>query len=210
MEEDPVSNQHSCGIFGTTSIDLSEDDVLAAMKSMQGYIDITPADFNEIYNVAFRHAIDRLSRLVKAEDIMTRQVISVLPETLLTETARMMASANISGVPVVNTDQKVVGIISEKDFLKKMAAETSGTFMGVIAQCLANRGCLAMPIRGKSAKDIMTSPVITATPEATISELSKKLADNRINRIPVVTKQGGLLGIVSRGDIVDSYCARVF
>jgi len=205
-----VSNQHSCGIFGTTSIDLSEDDVLAAMKSMQGYIDITPADFNEIYNVAFRHAIDRLSRLVKAEDIMTRQVISVLPETLLTETARMMASANISGVPVVNTDQTVVGIISEKDFLKKMAAETSGSFMGVIAQCLANRGCLAMPIRGKSAKDIMTSPVITATPEATISELSKKLADNRINRIPVVTKQGGLVGIVSRGDIVDSYCARVF
>lgn len=210
MEESPVSNQHSCGIFGTTSIDLSEDDVLAAMKSMQGYIDITPADFNEIYNVAFRHAIDRLSRLVKAEDIMTRQVISVLPETLLTETARMMASANISGVPVVNTDQTVVGIISEKDFLKKMAAETSGSFMGVIAQCLANRGCLAMPIRGKSAKDIMTSPVITATPEATISELSKKLADNRINRIPVVTKQGGLVGIVSRGDIVDSYCARVF
>ncbi|MFZ2634239.1 MAG: CBS domain-containing protein [Desulfosalsimonadaceae bacterium] len=205
-----MSNQHSCGIFGTTSIDLSEDDVLAAMKSMQGYIDITPADFNEIYNVAFRHAIDRLSRLVKAEDIMTRQVISVLPETLLTETARMMASANISGVPVVNTDQTVVGIISEKDFLKKMAAETSGSFMGVIAQCLANRGCLAMPIRGKSAKDIMTSPVITATPEATISELSKKLADNRINRIPVVTKQGGLVGIVSRGDIVDSYCARVF
>ena len=205
-----MSNQHSCGIFGTTSIDLSEDDVLAAMKSMQGYIDITPADFNEIYNVAFRHAIDRLSRLAKAEDIMTRQVISVLPETLLTETARMMASANISGVPVVNTDQTVVGIISEKDFLKKMAAETSGSFMGVIAQCLANRGCLAMPIRGKSAKDIMTSPVITATPEATISELSKKLADNRINRIPVVTKQGGLVGIVSRGDIVDSYCARVF
>jgi len=148
--------------------------------------------------------------LVKAEDIMTKQVIAVTPDTLLTETARKMASANISGVPVIDTDQTVVGIISEKDFLKKMAAETSGSFMGVIAQCLANRGCLAMPIRGKSAKDIMTSPVITATPEATISELSKKLADNRINRIPVVTKQGGLVGIVSRGDIVDSYCARVF
>ncbi|RJP94452.1 MAG: CBS domain-containing protein, partial [Desulfobacteraceae bacterium] len=52
-----MSTNHSCGIFGTASIVLSEDDVLAAMKSMQGYIDITPADFNEIYNVAFRHAI---------------------------------------------------------------------------------------------------------------------------------------------------------
>ena len=209
-----MSTNHSCGMFGLSSIDLSEDDVMAAMKSMQGYIDITPADFNEIYNVAFRLAIDRLSRLVKAEDIMTQQVISVFPDTLLTETARMMASANISGVPVINTDQTVVGIISEKDFLKKMGegmgTETSGSFMGVIAQCLENRGCIAMPIKGKTAQDIMTSPVISAYPDTTISELSKKLADNRINRIPVITKQGKLVGIVSRGDIVDSYCARVF
>ena len=209
-----MSTNHSCGMFGLSSIDLSEDDVMAAMKSMQGYIDITPADFNEIYNIAFRHAVDRLSGLVKAEDIMTQQVIAVTPDTLLIETARMMASANISGVPVINTDQTVVGIISEKDFLKKMGegmeTETSGSFMGVIAQCLENRGCIAMPIKGKTAQDIMTSPVISAYPDTTISELSKKLADNRINRIPVITKQGKLVGIVSRGDIVDSYCARVF
>ncbi|MFZ2631768.1 MAG: CBS domain-containing protein [Desulfosalsimonadaceae bacterium] len=209
-----MSTNHSCGMFGLSSIDLSEDDVMAAMKSIDGYIDITPKDFNEIYRAAFRYAVDRLSRLVKAEDIMTQQVIAVTPGTLLTETARMMASANISGVPVINTDQTVVGIISEKDFLKKMGegtgTETSGSFMGVIAQCLENRGCLAIPIKGKTAQEIMTSPVISAYPDATISELSKKLADNRINRIPVITKQGKLVGIVSRGDIVDSYCARVF
>ncbi|MDO9262542.1 MAG: CBS domain-containing protein [Desulfosalsimonadaceae bacterium] len=207
-----MSDHGQCGMFGLSSIDLSEDDVMAAMKSIDGYIDITPKDFNEIYNVAFRHAVDRLSRLVKAEDIMTKQVIFVSPGTLLTETARMMATANISGVPVINTDQTVVGIISEKDFLKKMGegTGTSGSFMGVIAQCLENRGCIAMPIKGKTAQEIMTSPVISAYPDTTISELSKKLADNRINRIPVITKQGKLVGIVSRGDIVDSYCAKVF
>jgi len=209
-----MSTNHSCGMFGLSSIDLSEDDVMAAMKSIDGYIDITPGDFNEIYHVAFRLAIDRLSGLLKAEDIMTQQVIAVTPDTLLTETARMMASANISGVPVVNKDQAVVGIISEKDFLKKMGdgmgTETSGSFMGVIAQCLENRGCVAMPIKGKTAKDIMISPVITAYPDTTISELSKKLADNRINRIPVITEQGKLIGIVSRGNIVDSYCAKAF
>ena len=207
-----MSDHGQCGMFGLSSIDLSEDDVMAAMKSIDGYIDITPKDFNEIYNVAFHHAVDRLSRLVKAEDIMTKQVLAVAPGTLLTETARMMATANISGVPVINTDQTVVGIISEKDFLKKMGegTGTSGSFMGVIAQCLENRGCIAMPIKGKTAQEIMTSPVISAYPDTTISELSKKLADNRINRIPVITKQGKLVGIVSRGDIVYSYCARVF
>lgn len=109
-----MSTHHSCGLSGLSSIDLSENDVMAAMKSIDGYIDITPGDFNEIYRAAFRYAVDRLSRLVNAQEIMTRQVITVGPETGLAETARMMASANISGVPVVNPDQTVAGVISEK------------------------------------------------------------------------------------------------
>lgn len=205
-----MSDHRQCGLFGLSSIDLSEDDVLAAMKSMQGYIDITPGDFNEIYRIAFRYAVDRLSRLVRAEDIMTRQVVTVGPDTGLAETARIMADANISGVPVVHADQTVAGIISEKDFLSGMGGDPSGGFMKVIAQCLSNRGCLAMPIRAKTAKDIMKTPVITAYPDTPVSELSAKLAENRINRIPIVTTDGTLTGIVSRGDIVNSYCARIF
>jgi len=180
------------------------------MKSIHGFIDITPADFNEIYGLAYRHAVDRLSQVVKAEDIMTSEVISVLPDTSLINTARQMAAANISGVPVISEDQTVLGIISEKDFLFKMGADDTGSFMSVIAECLSNRGCVAKPIQGKIAKDIMSTPVITASADTPISELSKILAENQINRIPVGTGDGKLIGIVSRGDIVDSYCARIF
>ena len=204
-----MQDHRQCGLFGLSSIDLSEDDVMAAMKSMEGYIDITPGDFTEIYRVAFRYAVDRLSRLVSAQDIMTRQVITVAPDTGLADIARKMAAANISGVPVVYPDQTIAGIISEKDFLSGMGGDTSGGFMEVIAQCLSNRGCLAMPIRGKPARDIMKSPVITAYPDTPVSELSKKLAEHSINRIPVITRDGKLAGIVSRGDIINSYCARI-
>lgn len=204
-----MQDHRQCGLFGLSSIDLSEDDVMSAMKSMEGYIDITPGDFTEIYRVAFRYAVDRLSSLVSAQDIMTRQVITVSADTGLADIARKMAAANISGVPVVNPDQTIAGIISEKDFLSGMGGHASGGFMGVIAQCLANRGCLAMPIRGKTARDIMKSPVITAYSETPVAELSKKLAEHRINRIPVITGTGKLAGIVSRGDIVNSYCARM-
>ena len=204
-----MQDHRQCGLFGLSSIDLSEDDVMSAMKSMEGYIDITPGDFTEIYRVAFRYAVDRLARLVKAEDIMTRQVVAVSPDTGLADTARMMASANISGMPVVHADQTIAGIISEKDFLLGVGG-TAGNFMGIIAQCLENRGCLAMPIRGKTAKDIMKSPVITAIPDTPVSELSKILAEHRINRIPVITKDGKLAGIVSRGDVVNAFCARAF
>ncbi|MGB9500111.1 MAG: hypothetical protein ACKVE4_10270 [Dissulfuribacterales bacterium] len=91
-----MATNNQCGIFGSLSIDLSDDDILAAMKSIQGYIDITPADFNEIYGIAYHHAIDRMSQLVTAKDIMTEKVLSVLPETPLVETARLMAGATIS------------------------------------------------------------------------------------------------------------------
>jgi CBS domain-containing membrane protein len=205
-----MANNDQCSIFDSLSVDLSEDDILAAMKSIHGYIDITPADFNEIYGLAYRHAVERLSQLVTAEDIMTREVHSVLPETSLIKIARQMAAAKISGVPVISEDNSVLGIISEKDFLSKMGADDTGSFMRVIAECLSNQGCVAKPIREKTAKDIMSTPVITALPNTTISELSKMLAENQINRIPVTSGDGKLIGIVSRGDIVDSYCARIF
>jgi len=204
-----MANNKQCQIFEGSSIELSDDDVLAAMKSIPGYIDITTADFKEIYGFAYRHAFERLGRSVTATNIMTTAVISVLPETDLIETAKLMAEHAISGLPVVDSRQKVIGVISEKDFFRKMGAKDSASFMGVVAECLANKGCLAIPMRGKSARDIMTAPAITADLRTTISELSRMMKDNYINRIPIIDDEGKLAGIVSRGDLVDSFCAEV-
>lgn len=205
-----MANDDQSRTFGAISIDLTEEDIMSAMKSIQGYIDITPADFKEIYGLAYRQALDRLSQSVTAEDIMTKSVIFVNPDTDLIETAQRMAETGISGVPVINDKQIVIGVISEKDFLRKMGAKDTGSFMGVVVGCLSNKGCLAMPIRENSAKDIMTAPAITARLSSTISELSRTLADNHINRIPVVNDEGKILGIVSRGDLVDSFYAKSF
>ena len=75
-----MANDDQCKILGTLSIDLSDDDVLAAMKKISGYVDITPADFKEIYGLAYRHALERLGQSVTAENIMTKAVISVNPD----------------------------------------------------------------------------------------------------------------------------------
>ena len=204
-----MADNDQCQIFGTLTIDLSDDDVLDAMKSIQGYIDITPADFKEIYGVAYRHALERLGQSMTAQDIMTKTVIAVNLETGLNETAKYMADNLISGVPVTNNEDIVVGVISEKDFFRKMGTKDIGSFMGVVAECLSNKGCLAIPMRQKRAKDVMSSPAITAGPSTTISELSRIMTDNQINRLPVVDDKGKLLGIVSRGDLVNSFCAKV-
>ncbi|MCF8028618.1 MAG: CBS domain-containing protein [Desulfobacteraceae bacterium] len=194
---------------GGSPVDLEKEDIIAAMKEMQGYIDITPADFMEIYRVAYNHAVDRIAKSMHAKDVMTRQVVCVNPETSLLETAERMAVANISGIPVVNEQNEVLGVISEKDFLQKMGAEPSGSFMGVISQCLKNKGCVALPIRGKTAADIMSAPAVTVAPERPLSEISLLFAEKQINRVPVVDPEGKIAGIVSRADMVRSFFAKI-
>ncbi len=98
---------------GGSPVDLENEDIIAAMKEMQGYIDITPGDFMEIYRFAYNHAVDRIARSMCAKDVMTREVICVSPDTSLVETAERMAAANISGIPVVNEKNEVLGVISE-------------------------------------------------------------------------------------------------
>ncbi len=186
-------------------VDISDDDVLKAMKSISGFLDITPADFKEIYIVAYRQALERLKRSVKDKHIMTKQVVSVREETSLQEAAELMALNNISGLPVLNHLQHVTGIISEKDFLYEMGDKTKNSFMAVIARCLTNKGCLAISLRNRKARDIMKSPPITVSEETPVFEIAALFEQKKINRVPVIGKDSKLTGIVTRSDIVKSY-----
>ena len=185
-------------------LDISDEDVLKAMRDVQGYLDITPADAKELYRFAYRHAIERLTHFVKARDVMTKTVVFVKRETPLREVAELMAHHGISGVPVVGGEGMVVGIISEKDFLHHIDNEGAGSFMGILAHCLKRGGCVALSMREEKAEDIMTSPAITVEEDTPVSEIAGIFTKKNINRVPVVDGKGKLIGIVSRADIVQS------
>jgi CBS domain-containing membrane protein len=188
------------------SIDLSEADILEAMKKIPGYLDITPGDFKEIYILAYRQAISRLFQEVTAAEIMTRDVVVVSEETPLAEVAAAMGARGISGVPVVDQNGRVTGIISEKDFLTQMGVTGRQNFMNLVASCLTTKGCVALPIKKQLAKDIMTSPAITLTADTTIKKIAALLTYRKVNRVPVVDTDGMVLGIVSRGDLLSTTC----
>jgi len=182
-------------------VELTDEDVHDAMKEIPGYLDITTGDFKEIYRLAYRHAVERLAGSIAAREIMVREVVSVGRKTPLRQVAETMADHGISGVPVIEGD-KVAGMISEKDFLTRMGDQETRNFMAVIAQCLKGKGCVALPIRGQNAEDIMTSPAITVRADTSIVEVANILMQKNINQVPVVDEKGKLLGIVSRTDIV--------
>ena len=187
-------------------VDISDDDIFLAMEHINGYIDITSSDFKDIYKIAYQQAIERLYQSFKAMDLMSQPVIFVQTDTSLLETSIVMAENNISGVPVVDTDQCVVGIISEKDFLREMGGKYYQSFMGVVSHCLNNKGCVAVSLQNKSAKDIMSSTPICVQEDTTIIQIADLFDNNKINRVPVINQSGKMTGIVARSDLIQHFC----
>lgn len=186
-------------------IDLSETDIVEAMKDIQGYIDISPGDFREIFQMAYRHALERLVESRTGADIMTSPVHQVTLGTDLRQAAAFLAAQGISGAPVVDPQGRLAGVVSEKDFLVKMGLGKTASFMQIIAHCLNNKGCVATLLRNHRVEEIMTTPAISAGPEITVGVISALFIDRQINRLPLVDTEGRLLGIVTRTDLLHAY-----
>lgn len=137
---------------------------------------------------------------------MTDQVISVRVETPLKEIARLLAEHGISGVPVVDDQGRVLGVVSEADFLLKEQAPTGRRSASPLSW-LTDRTELQRvetKLRATTAGEIMTSPAITVAAERPLREAAALMTRNRINRLPVVT-DGRLVGIVTRADMVETF-----
>ncbi len=197
--------------YGTASpfpLDISDEDIYGAMKEIPGYLDITPGDFKELFTHVYHFTLERIAQFSLAVDIMTREVVTVQPETPVNEAASIVAAGRVSGVPVVDNDNRVVGVLSERDFLARMGSGTDAVFMDIVARCLDSRGCAALNIRNKKVADIMSTPAITVTAQTTSVQTAELLKERGINRVPVVDGQNRLLGIISRQDLVRSPLAQ--
>jgi CBS domain-containing protein len=134
---------------------------------------------------------------MRAREMMSTPVVTVRPETPLKAVAEAMAAHRVSGVPVVDGDGRLVGIVAESDFLAKMEDGPRRGFRGWLARIL-RPGRVPAP---RTARDLMTTPVITAGPDATVRELARLMAAHDVNRIPIV-EDGRVVGIVTRADIL--------
>ncbi len=184
---------------------ISETDIIEAMKSLQGYVDISPSTFKQIYEIAYTMVMNRLLNSVIAVDLMTKNVIQLEHTMSLTEGAKILAEEQISGAPVVDRAKKVVGIISEKDFLEEMGFGSNPTFMQIATHCLQDKKCMIGSLRGRTVADVMTTSPIIGAPEMTVSDISTIFAQQKINRLPIIGKDGLIAGIVTRTDLAHAY-----
>jgi CBS-domain-containing membrane protein len=180
--------------------ELSDQDLREALKELKTYVDITEEDLRKIYAIALKHARRRLGETVLVRDIMTKDVVKVKRDTNLQEAARRLSGLRISGMPVVDDANRVIGVISEADILSLAGVKRGHTFKDILRHVLGEP--LPGRKKGNTVGDVMSSPAITTGPDTDIREVAAILDDRRIKRLPVVDTEGKLAGIVSREDIV--------
>lgn len=144
---------------------------------------------------------------MKARDVMTAPVITVTPDTGVSEIATLLLDHRISAVPVVDGGT-MVGIVSEGDLIRRLETSTERPRSGWL-ELLLNRDIQAAGFvkeHGTRAREVMTADVLTVMPDADLAEVAHLLERRRIKRVPVV-EEGALVGIVSRSNLLRALIA---
>lgn len=186
---------------------LTDEDFREALKEFGSYVDITEEDLKKLYEIAVKVARERCAHSWLAREIMTRDVITAKKDTDIYEAGRLMIRHKISGMPVVDNENHVIGIITQADLLTMAGIPRGHVFNDVVMRYVMNKP-VPQHRTGNKVKEIMTTPVITVSPETTAKKIATILDKKRIKRVPVVDDENKLLGVVSRGDIVRVVCER--
>jgi CBS domain-containing protein len=147
---------------------------------------------------------------MKASDIMTRDVVTVKPETSVREIAELMTQHRISGLPVVNAGGRVVGILSESDLLHRAETGTEKRRKWWM-RAFIDTDQLAREYaasHARNAGDIMSKDVVSVDADMELGDVAELLDRKKLKRLPV-TQNGQLAGMITRGDLVRALTVRL-
>ncbi|MEU2231663.1 CBS domain-containing protein [Streptomyces vietnamensis] len=132
-------------------------------------------------------------------EVMTHNVVTAAPQTPFKQVARLFAENDVSAVPVVDPDRRLLGVVSEADLLRATAElpDLEGRATGV--RLLSEERGLP---DAETAAQLMTSPAITAQPNWNLVETARTMHRKGVKRLPVVDETGRLVGIISRSDLL--------
>lgn len=141
------------------------------------------------------------------KEIMTEAVIAVQPDTPVFEVARLFREKAISGMPVVDAEGKVVGIITEVDLIARHARPHFPDYVQFLDSIFyfgsTRRYRESMRhILATKAGELMSTPARTVSPEMDVQDLATYMVEHRVNPVPVVDDEDRLVGIVSHTDLL--------
>jgi CBS domain-containing protein len=134
-------------------------------------------------------------------DVMSTHVIAARQRAPYKELAAMLRNQRVSAFPVIDDDNKVIGVVSETDLLTKEALE--GTVPRTLQSMTRQR--VRSQVNGVTAADLMTKPAVTIGPDEPVAHAARLMYNQRVKRLPVINDDGVLIGIVTRSDVLSVY-----
>ena len=146
---------------------------------------------------------------MKARDVMVSPVITVSESCTIRDLAKLLFDNRISGVPVVGSDGKVVGMVSEADLMHRSEIGTERPSSWWLALISGERALAAEYVQSHAlkVKDVMATDVQSAHPDTSLVEIAEIFEEKHIKRVPILNEMGELVGIVSRANIVQAIAA---
>jgi CBS domain-containing protein len=133
---------------------------------------------------------------MRVRNLMTTDVITIGPDASLKEAARRMLEARVSGLPVTDDEGRLLGIVTEADFVAGEADRRAPVRAGLLRFLDRRHG---IPSQERRVADVMTRPVITISPGADHADAARLMLKEGVKRLPVVDA-GRLIGVLSRSD----------
>lgn len=142
------------------------------------------------------------------KDIMTKDVITVKEDDTVEKCANLLSTHGLSGLPVVDTENHVTGIITEGDLIKHNSKVQVPAFLEILGGIiyLDNPNTYLENVKksmGHFVKTVMTDDVTAIHSDASVDEAASLLVQNKVNRLPVLNAEEKLVGIVSRRDVMN-------
>lgn len=146
-------------------------------------------------------AVDDISNQLAVREVMTREVFRLHPEQSLREAVEMLIGRDYRAVPVVDSRDHVLGIVTNGDLVERGGLRARVDLLGVLTPEQLARELAALE-EGKTVADVMSSPAVTVGPEMSLAKVAHLMVTRRLKRLPVVDDSGKLLGMVSRVDLL--------
>lgn len=180
-------------------IELTDDDILDAMQHIPGYLDVTTEDFRSIYHLAHRHALKRMFVGVTAGHLMRNAIEPLQPNTTLDIAAKTLADSGYKGLPVVDADGCVIGMLTETDFLKRLKAKN---FLELLLRMLDDSFEFTHRCHETPVSAAMTQPAVTVGRDASFPEILEAFRRHGGRSMPVTGADGRLLGLLLKKDFL--------
>jgi CBS domain-containing membrane protein len=183
-------------------LELSNEDILDAMQHISGYLDISTEDFREIYHLAHRHALIRLFGSVRAGTLMRDGIEPLQLDMPLDQAAGSMVRQGLKSLPVVDDGNKVVGMLTETDFLRRLKADT---FLELLLRLVADVNGFTHRCHETPVSQAMTAAPVSIDEQAGFFQIIGAFRRHEGRSMPVVGPDGQLRGLLSRKNFMQVF-----